>query len=87
MAAQVKSQSTTIALVFNLVLNLGARDRSIACGARMSRAITAKDLLRNHYRQLTVVDELADARPQLGVPELRFSGHEAYPAEGVLNSR
>ena len=67
MAAQMKSQPTTIALVFNLVLNLSGRDCLIARDARMSRAITAEDPLRNDYRQLTVVDELADARAQPGV--------------------
>jgi hypothetical protein len=61
MAAQVKAQPPTSLLVFDVVLDLTARDRLIARDAGVSRSVATLDLFRHHDWQLAVLDALADA--------------------------
>jgi len=66
MAAQMEAQPTTTVVV-DLVLGLSARYRLIACSACTPRTVPCGYLFRQHDRQLTVLEVLADAQPQRDV--------------------
>ena len=62
-AAKMKSQPTTVAVVLNLVLDLSAGDELAACDALMSGAVASFDAIRHATRQPAVFDVLANVQP------------------------
>ena len=62
-AAKMKSQSTAVAVVLNLVLDLSAGDELAACDALMSGAVASFDAIRHATRQPAVFDVLANVQP------------------------
>ena len=62
-AAKMKSQPTTVAVVLNLVLDLSVGDELAACDALMPGAVTSFDAIRHVTRQPTVLNVLANVQP------------------------
>ena len=82
---QMEAKQFTVTTISKLVFDLLARDGSIARDTDVASSITGVDSTWHHHRQPAVLEALVDTRPKRHVPQLRFDGHGAYRAGGLLN--